>query len=111
MAEGRCARGGKLLFKVDSQGARRFAALARGDSGAVVWYFESLELEPAPTGGLLPQGVPLGAEHTPGHWEVFGLFSERPLSKVEIRALLEADSGAGEHKSVEIVHRSLEVVP
>jgi len=110
MVEGRCARGGKLLFKVDPRGARWFAALARSESAAVVWYFEAVEIKDPSAGGLLEQGVPLGSEHAPGHWEVIGLFSERPLDKARIRALLE-EGGAKDSAGIEIVRRPLEVLP
>lgn len=106
-ATGRCAPGGKLLFKVDGQGAQRFAAVARGPGGAVVWYFTDSEIGTLSAGGLLPIGVPLGPEHVPGEWEVWGFFSASVQTKDALRPALEGGPIAG----VQVVRRSLEIAP
>ena len=109
MAEGRCARGGKLLFRVEPRGARHFAALSLDEGGAVVWLFTDAPLDALGADGLLGVGVPLGPEHAAGRHEVVGVFSDRALSKDEIRALLEAPEKSPVRARV--VRRALEVLP
>ncbi|HEY3450945.1 MAG TPA: hypothetical protein VGK67_31605 [Myxococcales bacterium] len=110
LAEGKCAKGGKLLFRVEPRGARRFAALAiAAGGGAVVWYFTDVGIEGLGADGLLAVGVPLGPEHAAGRHEVVGVFSNQTLTKDEIRALLEApEKSAGQGQ---VVRRALEVTP
>ncbi|MGC4121134.1 MAG: hypothetical protein QM765_42460 [Myxococcales bacterium] len=109
MAESRCAAGGKLLFRVEPRGATHFAALSTGEGGAVVWYFADVALEGLGADGLLSVGVPLGPEHAVGRRDVVGVFSNRALTKDEIRAMVEAPEKASAR--VQVVHRPLEVTP
>lgn len=109
LAEGKCAAGGKLLFRVEPRGATHFASLSIGNGGAVVWYFADVGLENIAADGLLSVGVPLGPEHPAGRYDVVGVFADRALTKDEVRTLLEAP----EKPSVKaaVVHRALEVTP
>lgn len=106
MAEGRCALGGKLLFRVEPDGARFFSALSVDEAGAAVWYFTGLSLQDLPADGLLGVGVTIDAAQGVGRRQVVGVFTDRAPSKEEIRALLDKPApGAA------LVRRPLEVVP
>lgn len=94
----RCRSGSSLLFRTWAPKARPyFACFARGDDGTVVWYApsgdrkQSLDTRLAGFGGVLGQGVLIGDEHRAGQYTVYGLFSETPLSKSEVRAQLDED--------------------
>ncbi|MBI5545697.1 MAG: hypothetical protein HY901_17555 [Deltaproteobacteria bacterium] len=110
MTEGRCAREGKLLFRVEPMGARWFAALAVNAAGDAIWYFTEVDLSSVAASGLLGVGVPLGPEHVSGRYEVVGVFSDRQLGKQEIRSLLDS-ARTSTVPQAEIVRRSLEVLP
>ena len=88
---GACTPGAKLLFDLHGTTTfRYFAAFAQRDDGTVLWYFPtsdaatSIELGNA-TSGVLEQGIVLGAEHPAGHYVVFGVFSNAPLTRAAIR--------------------------
>jgi hypothetical protein len=111
MSQGRCARGGKLVFRVEPAKAGRFAALARSEAGAIIWYFTDVDLATLPANGLLDEGVVVGPEHVPGKYEVWGVFSDRPLGKSDIRDLLDPQSAKKVSGQVEVVRQPLEVPP
>jgi hypothetical protein len=117
-----CRQGTVLGFSASPPtGKTHFAAFAQRSDGAVLWYFPeaggqsaSLKAE----GGakaVLPRGVPLGAEHPPGSYEVYGVFSSTPLSRERLRKILgpdlvgRADSVSG--SSVVVARRQIEVLP
>ena len=109
-----CKAGDRLAFEVTaSEGADYFAAFARRADGVVIWYFPeasglSLPVPKAPA-SLLDRAVELGAEQPPGHYQVYGVFSARPLTRADVKQALgdELTGSAG----VSVVQRSLEVLP
>ena len=108
-----CAQGQRLLFQVANAGSKPyFSAFALGSEGRVLWYFPAVkEATSVPTTeagaeGVLADGVVVGPEHTPGHYEIFGVFSAAPLGRHEIRQIVEADGNAPD---VSITRQALEV--
>ncbi|HSR96901.1 MAG TPA: hypothetical protein VLM79_07625 [Kofleriaceae bacterium] len=90
--EAPCRSGAKLVFEVWPGAATYFAAFARRDDGAVIWYFPD-----QPTGvskdlrslvhGILDTGIIVGPEHQPGSYEITGVFSPQPIDRAAIRAI------------------------
>ena len=111
-----CQPGAKLLFDVHgTTGYRYLAAFAKRADGTVLWYFPvsdaatSVDLASAPS-GVLDQGIVLGAEHAAGHYRVYGVFSQAPLTRAAIRDAFDAEHlTAGVATSV--VAADLEVGP
>jgi hypothetical protein len=109
-----CREGAKLSFAVRSASGGYFAAFARRSDGVVIWYFPeaSAESQPVPGGGaraVLDRAVVLGPEHLPGRYEVFGVFTARPLTRDELKLAI-GDDLAGTADTV-VVKRSMEVLP
>ena len=106
MASGRCPLTSKLLFRVEPRKARRLALLAQRRD-AVVWYVTDQDLTRLSVDGLLEVGIPLLPDHTPGHYQVIGVFSDGTLSKDALRALVDGEPVPG----TTVVRRELEVEP
>lgn len=105
-----CAAGATLLFDVTApEGRPYFAAFARRPDGAVIWYRPAEGATSEPQDGLTDQGFALGSEHPAGDYEVYGVFSARPMT----RAALEAELGDALESTddVRVVKRRLEVGP
>jgi hypothetical protein len=92
-----CARGDQIGFAVSTSAQLPFfAALARDSSGTVIWYVpsreseESIDTRTRSRDGLLELSVDLGPEHGAERYEVYGVFSDKPLSRPQIRQALEA---------------------
>lgn len=93
-----CTAGEKILFDLHgTAGFRYFAAFGQRADGTVLWYFPSdddgvgIELaQPLPS-GMLDRGIVIGSEHPPGTYRVFGVFSNKPLSRAQIRERFDAD--------------------
>jgi hypothetical protein len=108
-----CRSGARLAFQVEGAGRRYFAAYARRPDGAIVWYFPSepdgvsrdLAARPA-SGGVLSEGIQLSDDHPPGRYEVFGVFSTRPLTRDEIKASTTGDRGV---ESIALVKKELSI--
>jgi hypothetical protein len=100
-----CAPGSKLLFDVYGTTSYRYlAAFAKRSDGTVLWYFPTADVAPgvelasATEKGVLDRGIILGAEHPPGTYRVYGVFSTAPLTRAAIRAAFDPDhltAGAG----------------
>jgi hypothetical protein len=111
----RCRAGARLRFEV-SPGTRTrfFAAFARRQDGAVIWYFpdapggSSKDLSRDLARGVLDSQVVLGPEHVPGSYQVEGIFSARPLDRTEVKRLLGADDPA-QRQGIVVVERRLVV--
>jgi hypothetical protein len=79
-------------------GARYFAAFARSGSGTVIWYFpasasdHSIDLRERLHKGVLDQVVEIDAAYPSGAYEMYGVLSDTPLSRDEVRRM--AESGA-----------------
>ena len=87
-----CTTGAKMLFDLNgTTGYRYFAAFSQRADGTVLWYFpssdeaSSLDLAQQLGSGVLEQGIVLGSEHSAGTYRVFGVFSNEPLSRAQIR--------------------------
>ncbi|MEO6775038.1 MAG: hypothetical protein ABI467_18880 [Kofleriaceae bacterium] len=100
-----CTHGDKLVFDLHGTSAYRyFAAFAKRGDGTVLWYFPaaddatSVDLTTLPPSGVLDRGIVLGAEHPPGTYRIYGVFSHVPLARAAIRAAFDATrltAGAG----------------
>ncbi len=100
-----CHYGDTLLFRLyPSENARYFSAVALGADGLLVWYFPSDTKSSLPIigEGIAREGIVIGSEHAPEEYRVFGLFSDRPLSRVEVRSLVESIV-QGRETSVELI--------
>lgn len=109
-----CREGAKLSFAVRAASDGYFAAFARRSDGVVIWYFPeaSAPSQPLPAGGaraVLDRAVVLGPEHLPGQYEVFGVFTARPLTRDELK-LAVGDDLAGSPGAV-VVRLRMEVLP
>jgi len=94
-----CTTGAKLLFDLDgTSGYRYFAAFARRGDGVVLWYFPdtpegtSVDLDAAKTSGVLDRSIVLGGEHTPGRYQIYGVFSQAPLTRAQLHEAFTGDS-------------------
>ena len=102
-----CRRGALLSFVLHpATDMRYFAAYARDSSGAVIWYFPEDEVSPglATTPSIAERGIFIGAEHQPGRFRVAGVFSKDPMTRAQIRALVEQDKAS-------LVEHEIEVAP
>jgi len=122
-----CAPGAVLGFAVSPpEGKLNFSAFAMGGDGELLWYFptpngQSLALSDASSAAstratvkqVVPKGIPLGPEHKPGTYEVYGVFSSVPLSRAHLREILGPElAGRVDSKNgltVSVVHRTFEV--
>ncbi len=91
-----CQLGDKLVFDLSlSAGYQYFAAFAKRNDGAVIWYFpelptgESLDLDQRLQHGVLDRGVILGSDHRAGRYQVYGIFSAEPLTRTKIKERFE----------------------
>jgi hypothetical protein len=108
-----CRAGDKLLFDLDGTvGYRYFAAFSQRGDGAVLWYFPSsdeatsVELPRQLGSGVLDRGVVLGGEHDAGTYRVFGVFSNAPLTRAQLRARFD-DERRTAGPGTEVVEREL----
>lgn len=109
-----CRQGDLLLFRIHGTSpSSYFSAFARREDGTVIWYFPGAGAKASialgeSSQGVLGRGVRLGPEHVPGRYEVIGLVSPQPLSKEQVRALVEGhDATLG--REVLIIRRTLVV--
>ncbi|CAN5167442.1 hypothetical protein BH11MYX1_BH11MYX1_35230 [soil metagenome] len=99
---GGCRHGAKLLFDLHGTTAYRyFAAFAKRGDGTVLWYFpatdDATSIERS-SSGVLDRGIVLGAEHPVGTYRIYGVFSNAPLTRGEIRDAFDPtklDAGPG----------------
>ncbi len=90
--EHRCKLGETLVFQVSApSGKSYFSAFGRNEkSDRIVWYYPADEGALSPEVGqsrrVLSDGIVLGEEHVPGAYVVFGIFTEVPVTRSEIRA-------------------------
>ena len=102
-----CRRGEKLAFRLHTQFRPLqqtehlyFSAFARRDAdGLIYWYSpanetgESLLLKDLGEEGVLPKGIVLDEAYKPGKYQVFGILTNAPLRRREIRSLLDGTLG------------------
>jgi hypothetical protein len=110
-----CKRGDKLVFDLSqASGYRYFASFSRREDGTIIWYFpqrpegESLDLHRRLTAGVIDLGVVLGEHHRPGRYRVYGVFSDRPLTRRMLRARFD-EKAAGRGLDSAVVTRELVV--
>jgi hypothetical protein len=95
-----CGAGHKLIFDLEgTSGYRYFAAFARDRSDEVIWYFPQPNEMSTPVIDVLSRAIVFGPEHTPGIYQVYGVFSDQPLTRDAIKArfdpkLMTAGAGA-----------------
>jgi hypothetical protein len=105
-----CTRDSKLLFDLQgTTGYRYFAAFAKTPAGRVIWYASGRDLARDLDRGVLVDAIVLGADHEPGRYRVFGVFSDRELSRDAIRELFDDAGRARAMPGVEVVERELVV--
>ncbi len=87
-----CQTSDKLVFDLSaSTGYQYFSAFAKRADGAVIWYFPelpnglSLDLHQQLQDGVLDRGVVIGSNHRTGKYQVYGIFSDEPLTRNEIK--------------------------
>jgi hypothetical protein len=103
-----CAPGGKMVFQIDPGPFRAFAAIAEAPDGTTLWYFPGgdrafgIDLTGLKPNGLLEEAISIGSAGPAGEYVIHGLFSERPLSKNEVRDAIREPEG---HHAVVVVRR------
>jgi hypothetical protein len=103
---GECRAGGKLFFEAHGLAAPAYvAAYARRPDGTILWYLPAAA-EPERRiehDGLLPDGAILGAEHTPGRYELITVVSTRPLDRAHARtATVGGEIRAIDHATIDV---------
>jgi hypothetical protein len=98
-AVGSCPAGGTLAFQGAGTAYPYLAVFARRSDGLVIWYFPSATgpedvAAPDPRAPLA-HGIRLGDEQPPGRYEIVGVFSQRPLSRSEVKARLRDGLASG----------------
>jgi len=94
--DGDCRAGGKLYF--EALGLRRsayLAAYAHRADGTLIWYFPAAGADGplVERDGILADAVLLGAEHSPGRYEVTMVLSEGPLGGEQAKAAVAGRTG------------------
>ena len=113
--EASCRQGGTLAFEIAPRAqAHYFAAFARRTDGVIVWYFPTVDglstlLAQQESPLVLDHAVELGSEQPPGRYEIFGVFSDGPLSRAAIKTALGDDLSGSQ--GVVVKRRSFEVLP
>jgi hypothetical protein len=104
---GECTQGSKLLFDLQgTTGYRYFAAFAKTPDGSVIWYASGRDLTRELEHGVLVDAIVLG-DHQPGRYRVFGVFSDRELSRDAIRELFDDQGRARLTAGVTVVEREV----
>ena len=94
-----CRPGDKIVFNVrPPTGQNHFSAFARRESdGLIIWYFPETEKgssyalgAPSPN-RILSKGVVIGKEYTSGQYKVYGIFSQKPTTREEIKSQFDED--------------------
>lgn len=108
-----CTQGSRLLFDVNGTTGYRFVStFAQAPSGAILWYTSGRALDPTNGDvekGVLRDAVVVGGDHAPGRYRVFAVFSDRELSRDEIKQLFDEQGHARAAPGVEVVERELEI--
>jgi hypothetical protein len=110
----RCVAGGKLAFEVIGAEGQYFAAFAKRSDGTIVWYWPTPDGQSLPVASFADKRAPhtavaLDAMHPPGDYQVFGVFSRKPLDRAQLKHALGDDlRGDG---SIQVVQRSFSVTP
>ena len=109
----RCVAGGKLTLDVGGSSSLYFAAFARRSDGTIVWYWPSASGSSPPVASFADKRAPhtaiqLDAAHPAGPYEVYGVFSARPLNRTQLKKAL-GDELRGDG-TVEVLRRTFTVV-
>lgn len=89
-----CVEGGRLALEVfPSQAGQHFAAFAQRVDGRILWYRPaegeaSKALSHGSEGAWLEQATALTGDHGAGCYYVFGVFSDRPMTRGDLRSAL-----------------------
>jgi len=108
--ESPCRAGHRLVFRTAAAPPfNAFAAFALSPAGETLWYFPGsghpTSVPIAAGEGVIDTAIAIDASHPPGRYEVFGVFSEVPLTKEAIRQAVLHPAEA----KARIVKRQLEV--
>ena len=91
--KGPCTIGNRIAFGLRPPGgAAYFSAAAVDGDGRLIRYFPT-ETEgslPLVQSGVQSRGIAIGAEHRPGRYRVFGVFSVSPLSVEQVKQVIDA---------------------
>jgi len=83
-----CAPGATLTLKVTAHDRPYFAAFARDAEGTIIWYLPAKGEMSKRQEGLLEQGFLLDPAYDKATMQVFGVFTEAPMSRAQIKAAL-----------------------
>lgn len=100
-----CVPGATLLLDVRPKARPYFGAFARSPEGTIIWYLPAADQPTRKQDGLLSQGFELSGVHGGGTLEVFGVFTDRPMTRPQLKAAL--DDGLKSTDAVSVVRRSL----
>lgn len=101
-----CRKGAKLAFRIHPQFRFRsekehlyFAAFVKRDADGLIFWFspatekgESLLLKGLGEAGVVSKGMLLDEAYEPGKYQIFGILSNAPLERREIRTILDDTS-------------------
>jgi hypothetical protein len=108
-----CVAGQTLGLELEPPAGRPYFALfARRPDGAVVWYFPapggvSASVAGQRAGALWSEAAVLAADAPHGEYTLVGVFSARPLSRAQIKALFDAEPSPS--AEVTVIERALSV--
>jgi len=91
-----CSINSTLIFKLSYPGDYNyFSAFASDGSGKAIWYFPgkkgttSIDISGIKQSEILEKGILIGSEHSPGSYDIYGVFSKTILSKNDIKSIIE----------------------
>ena len=109
VCDGGCRRGDTVVLDLGATaGFRYLSVFARGPGGQVTWYVDAADLETRLRDGIFDRKIALAAGQPPGRYDIYGIFSDEPLTREAIRARFTpgaADIGPG----TAVITRELEV--
>lgn len=100
-----CAPGATLILQVTAHDRPYFAAFARDAEGTITWYLPAQGERSKRQDGLLEQGFLLDPSYDQGTMQVFGVFTDTPMSRAQIKAAL--NGGLDSTDSVTVLPRTL----
>ena len=115
-----CRRGTKLAFRLHRSSFSKdnlyFAAFNKSEADdTIYWCFpsdktgESISIKGIEADGILPRGVLLNDSYKLGEYQTFGILSDAPLNRQQIRAIFDdPTSERGEAIRISSIHFSME---
>ncbi len=100
-----CAPGATLTLKVTAHDRPYFAAFAQDAEGTIIWYLPAKGEASERQEGLLEQGFVLDPSYDTSTMQVFGVFTDAPMSRAQIKAAL--SEGLKSTDTVTVLPRTL----